>query len=401
MKLGIIREGKDPPDKRVPLGPQHCVEVMQKWPHVEVVVQSSAVRDISDDEYREAGISIVEDVSDRDILMGVKEVPYDDLIPKKKYFFFSHTYKEQPYNAKLLKTILDKKIQLIDYELLKKKSGARLLGFGRYAGIVGTYNAFYAWGKKFGTFELKRAIDCHDREEAESELKKIVLPDNFKLIVTGKGRVGKGSREILELVDIEEVSVGEFLNISYSKPCYCHIDVEDYNKHPELEFDRDHFFANEEKYISDFYRFAKVADMYIACHYWANNAPQILTKEQIARDDFHLKVIADISCDIKEPIASTLRASTIAEPVYGYNKETGEEMDFMDPNSLGVMAVDNLPCELSRDASIDFGNNLISNVFPHLFGDDTERIIERASETDLNGELMPDFEYLTDYVKGA
>lgn len=398
MKLGIIREGKTPPDKRVPLSPEQCKTVTEKWSHVKILVQRSLVRDITDQEYRNAGIEVVEDVSSCDILMGVKEVPYDDLIPEKRYFFFSHTYKEQPYNSKLLKRILDRKIQLIDYELLKKKNGARILGFGRYAGIVGTYNAFFAWGKKYGSFGLKRAIDCHDRAEAERELSKIVLPNNFKLIITGKGRVGKGSREVLDLIDIQEVTVHDFLNKEIGRPSYCHIDVEDYNKHPELEFDRDHFFANEEQYETNYYRFAQVADMYIACHYWAVNAPTFLTKEQIAREDFKLKVIADISCDILEPIASTIRASTIADPVYGYDRKTGEEMDFMDPSSLGVMAVDNLPCELSRDASIDFGNSLISNIFPFLFGEDPDRVIERACETDLNGNLMPDFEYLSGYV---
>jgi len=401
MKLGIIREGKNPPDKRVPLAPEHCKEVMEKWPNVKVFVQPSPIRDIEDEEYSALGVELKEDLSDCDILMGVKEVPYDDLIPGKRYFFFSHTYKEQPYNAKLLRTILDKNIQLIDYELLKKKNGARLLGFGRYAGIVGAYNALYTWGKKHNSFDLKRAIECRDRAEAEAELKKVQLPSGFKMILTGKGRVGKGAKEIIELLGIKEVDAQEFLNENNQHPVWCQIDVEDYNQHPEKDFDREHFFAHEEEYISSFYRYAQVADMYIACHYWANNAPQILTAEQIARDDFNLKVIADISCDIGEPIASTIRPSTIAEPVYGIDKKTLKEVDFNTKDSLAVMAVDNLPCELSRDASEDFGNNLISNVFPFLFGDDSDRVIERASETDLEGNLMPDFAYLEDYVKNV
>ena len=398
MKLGVIREGKIPPDERVPLTPVHCKKVMEKWPHVEVVVQPSPIRDIKDEEYAAAGITIQEELGDCDILMGVKEVPLDQLIPNKKYFFFSHTYKEQPYNAKLLRAILDKKIQLIDYELLKKKNGSRIIGFGRYAGIVGAYNGLYAWGKKFDSYDLKRAYLCHDRNEAESNLTKVTLPQNFKLVVTGKGRVGMGAREILELIDIEEVGVDDFLNKDIGKPAFCHIDVEDYNIHPHLSFDRQHFFDHEEKYHSNFFRFAQVADMYFACHYWANNAPMILTEDQIARDDFNIKVIADISCDIKEPIASTLRASTISDPLYGYDKKLRSEVEFRKFDSLSVMAVDNLPCELARDASIDFGDNLIDHVFPHLFGDDSDGVIERASETDLNGELMPAFEYLGDYV---
>ena len=398
MKLGIIREGKNPPDKRVPLSPEQCKTVMERWPNVEVIVQPSPIRDIGDEEYGNLGIQMREDLSDCDVLMGVKEVPIHDLIPNKKYFFFSHTYKKQPYNANLLRAILDKKIQLIDYELLKARNGARLLGFGRYAGIVGTYNAFYAWGKKTASFDLKRAIDCADRAEAEGELQKVSLPNDFKLIVTGKGRVGKGAKEIIDLLPLKEVDVETFLNQEVGEACYCHINVEDYNYHPQQEFNLQHFYSNESEYESSFYRFARVADMYIPCHYWSNKAPQILTAEQIARQDFNLKIIADISCDIGEPIASTIRPSTIAEPLYGIEKDSLKEVDFFEDDALGIMAVDNLPCELSKDASIDFGNNLIEHIFPLLFGEDPDRVIERASETDLEGNLMPDFAYLKDYV---
>ena len=135
MRIGIIREGKVPPDQRVPLTPEHCAAVLERFPYVELVVQPSPVRRITDEEYTAAGVELNEDLSDCDVLFGVKEVPIDQLIEDKTYFFFSHTYKLQPYNAKLLRACLDKRIRLIDYELLKRPNGQRIIGFGRYAGF--------------------------------------------------------------------------------------------------------------------------------------------------------------------------------------------------------------------------------------------------------------------------
>jgi alanine dehydrogenase len=111
-----------------------------------------------------------------------------------------------------------------------------------------------------------------------------------------------------------------------------------------------------------------------------------------------LKVVADISCDIAGPIASTLRPSTIADPIYGYNPKTGEETDFQQDGVITVMAVDNLPCELPKDASEDFGNDFIQFILPTFFNGDPDNIIGRGSETTLEGELTEGFAYLQEYV---
>ena len=169
IKLGILREGKVPPDKRVPLTPSQCVQVQEKFPHVEVIVQNSPIRCFKDEAYAALGITLQEDVSDCDILIGVKEVPIKNLIANKKYMFFSHTYKEQSYNRDLLQAILDKNIQLIDYETITDISERRMIGFGRYAGIVGCYNGFLAFGKKHALYDLKPANQCEDRKEMEEE----------------------------------------------------------------------------------------------------------------------------------------------------------------------------------------------------------------------------------------
>src|SRR5690606_24946293 len=140
------------------------------------------------------------------IILGVKEVNIEDLIPQKTFLFFSHTYKKQPYNRKLLQAVIEKKIRLVDYEVLKDLSGKRLVGFGRYAGIVGCYNGLLAFGKKHKLYDLKPAHQCFDRKEMEAELQKVKLPPKTKIAITGKGRVSNGALEVLKLIDIDRVT---------------------------------------------------------------------------------------------------------------------------------------------------------------------------------------------------
>lgn len=397
--IGIIREGKNPPDKRVPLTPAQCLEVQKLFPHVSVQVQSSKVRAIIDEQYAAAGIDVVDDISNCDVLIGVKEVNIEDLIPNKKYMFFSHTFKEQPYNRKLLKAILERKIQLIDYEVLTDKNENRIIGFGRYAGIVGCYNGFLAYGKKHGLYTLKGAHECEDRQELEQEIKKINLPAGTKIVATGFGRVGNGAREIFKSTGIKEVSPEEFLTQEFDEAVFTHLRASDYYAREDQQpFDRGAFFESGEGHVSTFDRYLKTANMYVACHYWDATSPFIFTRDDLKHPDVKTSVVADISCDIDGPVASTLRPSTISSPHYGYDPQSETEVDFMQANAIGVMAVDNLPCELPKDASEDFGLELIDKVFPALFGEDPDRIIARASETNLNGELTEEFSYLNSYV---
>ncbi len=400
IKLGILREGKVPPDFRVPLTPTQCSIVAEKFPSVEIIVQSSPIRSFSDALYAERGFKVQEDMSECDILMGVKEVQIADLIPNKKYMFFSHTIKKQSYNRELLRTVLERKIQLIDYEALKNRIGKRLIGFGRYAGIVGCYNGFRAYGLKHKTFELKAANQCHDRVEMENELKKVILPADTKIILTGFGRVGYGAREIISLLSIMEVSPEEYLTQNFNEPVFTHLEIDDYFARKEDDgFDKKEFYTEPGKYKSVFAPYAAISDMYVSCHFWSNKSPFILTKEDL-KNNTKLKVVADVSCDIDGPIACTLRPSTIANPFFGYDKQLEKEVDYTEKDAMIVMSVDNLPCELPKDASEDFGNELINNIFPVLFGEDPDNIIGRGSETNLNGELTENFKYLEDYVNG-
>jgi len=283
---------------------------------------------------------------------------------------------------------------------LTYQNNGRILGFGRYAGIVGAYNAFLAYGIKSNSYTLKPANLCYDYKELKQELKKVKLPNDYKIIISGDGRVGKGAEEILHTTGIYEVSPMDFLTSTRNEPIYTQLSVKDYNKKKDgSKFGVQDFYKNPEEFASNFKRFSDKGDMYIACHYWDKHAPFIFSREDAKHSDFKLRIVADISCDIDGPVASTIRPSTIDEPLYGYNPETEEETDFMDENAIGVMAVDNLPCELPRDSSEDFGNELLTKVLPSLIGDDSETIIERASICE-NGKLTSYYSYLQDYVDG-
>ncbi len=399
MRIGVIREGKTPPDQRVPLTPEHCAEVLARFPYVELVVQRSEVRRIHDAEYEAAGIELADDLSDCDVLFGVKEVPIDQLIPEKTYFFFSHTFKLQPYNAKLLRACIDKRIRLIDYELLKRPGGRRIIGFGRFAGIVGTYNAFRTFGAHHGTYNLPRAIDCEDRAEMESHLTRVQLEPTAKIALTGHGRVGNGAREILEAMKIREVHPVDYLREDFGEPVFTHLDLADYNRRKsDGGFDFDEFCADPLDYESTFMAFARSTDLFIAGHFWAEGSPFLFTREDVRDEDWRISVVADISCDIDGPVASTVEPSTIADPMYGYDPVAEKRVPFGTEGSIGVMAVDNLPCELPRDASADFGATLLEQIIPLVVEGDAQGILDRASETTLEGQLNAPFAYLAEYA---
>lgn len=400
IRLGIVREGKIPHDYRVPLTPKQCKIVEEKYPEVKVIIQPSPFRSFKDEEFSDLGLELNEDLSSCDIIMGVKEVNIEDLIPNKKYLFFSHTLKKQAYNRNLLRAILDKKIQLIDYEALKDKHNKRIIGFGRYAGIVGTYNGFLTLGLKSKLYNLLPANLCDHRKGMELELAKVVLPSDTRIVLTGWGRVGNGAREIIDMLPIKEVSPQEYLNEQFDEPVFTHLDTEDYYA-PITggEFDKKSFYNSPETYKSILEKYIeKNTTMYIPCHFWSNRSPKLITADFLRNTKLQLKVIADVACDIADPIASTIRSSTILDPIYGYDPITGKEVNFMQEGAIAVMAVDNLPCELPKDASEDFGNELIKNVFQPLFREDADNVILRGSETDLNGRLTPNFDYLSDYV---
>ena len=399
MKFGIIKERKSPPDRRVVFSPDALMQLKELYPAATVKVERSDIRIFSDEQYKNLGIEITDDLSDCDVLFGVKEVPVENLIANKSYFFFSHTIKKQPYNKGLLQTVLDKNITLYDHETIVDANNRRLIGFGRYAGIVGAYNTIRAFGLKFELFKLPKAETLSGKDELIRQLKRIVFPP-IKFVVTGSGKVGGGIKEVLDAIKIKQVTVENYLTKNYTQAVYTQIDVLDYNQRIDGQvINCKDFYNNPKDYIGNFESFTKVSDIVITGHFHGNDAPDILTRAMLQSKDCKIKVVGDVSCDINGPIACTLRSSTIAEPLYGYLPSEHKEVDVFHPAAIVVMAVDNLPCELPKDASEGFGAMFLEHVIPAFFNDDKDGILARAKMTE-NGKLTPRFSYLQEYVDG-
>jgi len=399
MKFGIIKERKTPPDRRVVFTPEELKRLHSEHPEAEIKVETSDIRVYDDSQYTDCGIEVASDMTDCDVLFGVKEVPIAALIPNKKYFFFSHTIKKQPYNRDLLRAILDKNIELYDHETIVDSNNKRLIGFGRYAGIVGAYNGIRGFGIKYDLFVLPKAETLNTKDDLIMRLRRQTLP-NIKIVLTGHGKVGMGAKEILDGMKIKEVSLTDYLTKKYSEAVYTQIDTLDYNKRKDgKESSKQDFYQNPEAYVSDFERFTKVSDVFMAGHFHGNGAPDILTNEMLRAHDNKIQVVADISCDVAGPIACTTKASTIADPFFGYLPSEHKEVSYTHPASILVMSVDNLPCELPRDASEGFGETFMEHVIPAFFNNDKDGILARAKMTE-NGKLTPRFAYLQDYVDG-
>jgi alanine dehydrogenase len=399
-RVGILRETKNPPDRRVALSPAQAITFQERFPDAGLCIQPSFIRGFEDEEYRYLELEMKEDLSDCDLLIGIKEVDYTSFIPDKTYMFFAHVGKKQPHNRKMLQEIVRKGITLIDYEYLTDYDGKRLIAFGRWAGMVGAYNGLRARGLRNDSFTLKPAHECHDMEEMFSGLRRLQLKAK-KILITGGGRVAGGAMETLRVLNIREVTPKEFLEKDFDEPVLTRLDPHDYVQHKHGKaFDLHHFYKHPDEYESTFKPYQKVADLYIAAHYWDPRSPHFITREDMKEPDFNISVIADVSCDVDGPIYSTLRASTIADPFYDYNPKTEqEEPPFTSKDNITVMAVDNLPGELPRDASHEFGQTLLDEIFPYLLGNDDKGIIQRATIT-RNGKLTEAYKYLQDYVDG-
>lgn len=396
--IGLVRERKSPADKRVPFTPLQVEEIGQRFPHVNIILEESEIRSFRDSEYQELDIEVSPSLEKCDILMGIKEVPPESLIPGKTYLIFSHTIKKQPHNKKLLQEALRKKVTLIDYEALKDSQGNRLVAFGRYAGLVGAFNGLWTYGKRFGLFSLRRAFDCFDVNDLKLELRKIKLPP-VKIALTGTGRVARGAMETLDTAGIRKVSPQDFLHKSFDEPVYVQLGSPDYHHRKEGgHFNREEFHREPWKYDSSFRDFTRVTDLLLAGAFWNPQAPVLFTREEMTLPDFRIKVIADITCDIGGSVPSTKRASTIIDPLYDYDAAADAvHPPLSSDRHVTVMAIDNLPCELPRSASEEFGRDLIDRILRPLLIEDTEHIIERATIA-RDGKLTAHFEYLQDYV---
>jgi saccharopine dehydrogenase (NAD+, L-lysine forming) len=400
LKIGIIKETKTPTDFRSPLTPACIKRLKQKYKHLEFLVQPSSSRCFRDDEYSPNAVTLQKDLSDADILMGVKEVAIEKLIPHKTYIIFSHTAKKQAYNRTLLQSCLEKHIRLIDYEYLVE-NGKRVTAFGKWAGIVGAYNTLRAVRLKFEHKRLTPAHKLNGYIELKESLRQLSLPP-VKIVITGTGRVSNGVSEILKSAGITRITSSEFLNSSFNKPVFTRLSPLQYLKHTQHKrFSLKDIYRNPGDFESNFAKYTSNADVYITAHFWHPASPVFFRQQDIKNDNFNIKIIGDISCDIGKPIPTTVRPSTIEEPFYGIDKDTFQETsDYLSDDAITVMAVDNLPNELPRDASESFSIALEKHVFPGLINKGTNSEIIRNATICKNGRLSKPFSYLEDYVKG-
>ncbi len=399
LRVGILRETRNPPDRRVPLTPPQIVALEELYPNVEFFVQPSDYRCYSNEEYEYLDIPLKEDLRDCDILMGVKEVDKRTFIQGKTYLFFAHVVKKQPHNLEMFRAMAEKCISLIDFEYLTTDKGQRVVAFGRHAGIVGAYNGLRARGIKTNKFKLKPAYQCHDLDEMWAGLRLIELKPGLKILITGDGRVSHGAMETLGIANVVQVAPVDYLNIDFEVPVFCQLSPEHYTRHKKgLKFNFSHFTKFPQEYESTFLPYTKVTDILITGHYWDPRSPLFFTKDDMKRSDFRISVIADISCDMNGPIPSTLRATTISDPFYAYNPFLEiEEPVFSKHTDITVMSIDNLPGELPRDASLEFGKMLMSNVLHDLLSEIASPMIERATILK-DGSLTPGYNYLNDYL---
>ncbi|MBK8089312.1 MAG: alanine dehydrogenase [Chitinophagaceae bacterium] len=396
LKLGLIREGKIPADNRVALTPAQCKWIHKNSADVQVIVQSSSSRSFTDREYKAAGVEVKDDVSECDILFGIKEVPVDQLILNKTYLFFSHTKKAQEHNQKLMQAMVKKNITLIDYECLAHEDGQRIIGFGFFAGIVGAHNGIMAYGNRTGAFKLGRVGDVRDYRQLIHTYFGMKLP-KIKIAITGSGRVAHGLLEIMNLLGVNEVEPFDYLHRQYEYPVYVHLKGRDlYERKDDGTYNRDNFHEHPTDYKCSFSPFVKHTDILMNGVYWDKSIPPLFKLDEFRDPSFKIKTIADITNDTGGSIPVNIGDSTISDPVYGVDRTTLQKTAPYLPNSVDIMAVGNLPNELPRDASRYFGEQLIKYVLEDLAKGGSP-ILERATILK-KGQLSEEYSYLKEYA---
>jgi len=407
ITLAVLAEARID-ENRTPFSPTQISNLLNKFSNLKIIIQPSKRRCFEDKDYLKAGAQITDNLSSVDIIFGIKEVDISTLIKDKTYLFFSHTSKVRQhigqvikdkaiiYKKELLKEVIKKNITLIDYENIRDSSGKgyRYLGFGRFAGIIGAYNTLNLYLKLNNKQQLPRAFEINNYEQ----VKNIISKQNFnklKILLTGSGRASKGAIELLKHANIRQVSINDYLNNKYDEAVFCNISAKN---HIERKDGKDSsyqdFILNPHEYNSKVKNYLFDTDMFIACHYWDPKFPKLFSSKQI-NEIKNLKIIGDITCDINGSVPTTIRSTSISKPYYSINTDSMKEIE-LGNKGIAVMAVDNLPSELPRDASEEFGSSVISEVLPYLIDKDDGRI-NRAT-TASNGKFCENFTYLNDFI---
>ena len=433
--LGIRREDKNEWEKRVPLIPRDIKELQDKY-SIKTVVQPSPIRIFSDEEYKNTGAVVSENLSGADIVFAVKEIPKDLLEQGKTYIFFSHTIKGQPYNMKMLKRLMDLKCNLIDYERVVDEKNMRLIFFGRHAGLAGMIETLCAFAQKMKRkgyhtpFEkVNQAYQYGSLKEAKEEIAKIGqeiadkgLPQELCPVVVGfagYGNVSKGAQEIFDLLPhkalqpdkIEESIKDTALNknILYK----VEFKEEDMVGPKQGSFKLQDYYDHPEKYEPKFETYLPHLTILVNCIYWSEKYPRLVTREYLKKrlpgmSDFELCVIGDISCDINGSIEITYKPTMPDHPCFTYDIAGDSFVDDVTEKGITIMAVDNLPCEFSKEASIDFSTVLkdyVNEISTADFQKDFEQLklpypIKKALILH-NGELTTEYKYMKEFLKEA
>ena len=407
ITLAIIREARID-ESRTPLSPTQISNLLNKYSNLKIIVQPSKKRCFKDEEYLKAGAQINDDLGLAEIIFGVKEVEISTLLKDKTYFFFSHTSKVRQYigqtindkaikyKKELLKEVIKKNITLIDYENVRNISGEgyRYLGFGRFAGIIGTYNTLNLYLKLQNQKPLPRAFEINNYEK----IKKLISKHNFnkiKILLTGSGRASKGAIEMLKHANIRQVSLNDYLKKKYNESIFCNISAK---KHIERKDNKissyQDFILNPHEYNYKVKNYLFDTDVFITCHYWDPKYPKLFSPKQINKFK-NLKVIGDVTCDINGSVPTTIRSTSITKPYYSIDPNSMKEIE-LGNKGVAVMAVDNLPSELPKEASEEFGSSVVSEILPYLIHKDYGRI-NRAT-TASNGKFCSKFTYLNDFI---
>lgn len=401
INIGILRETKVPADNRVALSPKQIILLKKEYPQFNFLVQSSKERIFSDDEYLKVGIDVVEDLSDCDYLFGIKEVDADVLIPGKHYFFFGHIAKMQSYNKALLQAMIDKNITFTDYEYLTRNDGKRTCAFGWWAGVVGTYETLRLYGLKYKCFELPAPDSSSSVESLKNNLRPtlpVLKNRNVRILVTGKGRVSLGVQDILNSIGIRLAPAKKFLEKNET-PCYCVVCTEDLvSRLDGGHFKRSDFNTSPQCFMSNFDRYISNTDILICSHSWQPGQPVYVSKRTISNSQNQIKVIGDITCDINGSIKTTVRPSTHLNPFYDIDSDLQEVPLFSDTDNISVMAIDNLPNALAREASTYFGERLCKYVFPALLNKVNENLVINRATILEQGRLTEPYNYLNTFL---
>lgn len=427
-RFGIRVEDKDDWERRVPLTPNQ-VAAAARNSEVGFVVQPSSSRIFPDEEYRQAGAEVADDLSPTDIVLAIKEIPAKLLLPGKTYVYFAHVIKGQPHNMPMLAKMLELGCTLIDYEKICDEDGRRLIFFGRFAGLAGMIDTLWALGQRLrregfptplAEIEQAHAYDSlHDAKiairKAGERIASEGLPEELTPItigIAGYGNVASGVREILSELPTREVEPGNLTSTFDDPSPHCFYQTtfkEEDLVEPTEEgraFELQDYYDHPERYHTVFGPHLAHLSVLMNCNYWDERYPRLVTKQQLkalwsAETPPRLKVIGDLGCDIEGAVECTLKCTEPSDPVYVYDPLEGTIASGVDGSGPVVLAVDILPAELPREASEEFSSAL-SPFLPALAATNFEvPFSELALPPELlgaviahRGKLTPDYRYI-------